>query len=107
MEYLIAPYALWIFYLAIMSLSRAKQEGTISRIALLLGYPILLIGVVLDFIVNLIIMSLLFLEPPKELLVTKRLTRHVQKGKGWRQKLAYWICHHLLNAFDPSGDHCS
>lgn len=103
---ILSLYGLWIFYLAIMSLYRAKQAGTISRVALILGYPILLIGVVLDFIVNLTIMSLFFLEIPKELLVTKRLTRHVQTGKGWRQKLAYWICHHLLNAFDPSGNHC-
>lgn len=106
-----ALYALWLFYLAVMNLYRAKKANTIRWPSLVLGYPILLIGALLDLMVNILIMSLVFLELPRELLVTQRLARHIREGANWsvitwRGKLAYWICHNFLNAFDPSGDHC-
>lgn len=99
-------YILWLFYLAVMNLYRAKKAKQISKIALWMGYPILMVGALLDLLVNMFIMTLIFVERPRELLVTKRLARHIQANQGWRAKLAYWICHHLLNAFDPSGNHC-
>lgn len=105
--YLLATlYVLWLFYLAVMNLYRAKKANQISKVALWLGYPILVIGALLDLLVNVLLMTLIFCELPRELLVTKRLERHVKSKQGWRAKLAYWVCHNLLNAFDPSGDHC-
>lgn len=103
---ILLPYILWLFYLAVMNLMRAYENKTISKLALWLGYPILIMGVLLDFIVNMTIMTIIFFEIPKEWLVTKRLQRHIKANKDWRGKLAYLICHHLLNAFDPDGDHC-
>lgn len=103
---LLAFYVLWLFYLAVMNLYRAKKANQISVVALWLGYPILILGALLDLIVNVLLMTLVFNEWPQELLVTKRLERHVKAKQGWRSKLAYWICHNFLNAFDPSGDHC-
>lgn len=101
-----ALYLLWLFYLAVTNLYRAKKAGTISTPALVMGYPILIAGALLDLLVNVAIMSIIFMEPPRELLVTQRLCRHIKDSSGWRGQLAYWICHNLLNAFDPSGDHC-
>lgn len=103
---LVALYALWLFYLALTNLYRAKRAGTIRSVSLWMGYPILIVGALLDLLVNLVIMTVVFVELPRELLVTQRLCRHIKDGSGWRNKLAYWICHNLLNAFDPSGDHC-
>lgn len=99
-------YLLWFFYLAVMSLARAKENGTLSRPALFLGFPIFLIGYALDIAVNLVVMSLIFLELPREWTVTGRVKRHIYHGSGWREALAAWFCHHLLNAFDPDGRHC-
>ena len=100
-------YVLWVFYLAVMALLNAKEKGTISKPALWLGYPVLLIGVVLDFVVNVTIMSVIYLELPREWLVTKRLSRHIKHGKDWRHKLSKWICSNLLDTFDPDHrGHC-
>jgi hypothetical protein len=99
-------YLLWIFYLAVMALWRAKRDGSISRPALWLGYPILVVGAMLDVLVNLTIMTLLFAEIPQHWLVTSRLQQHINFGSGWRQKLATWICSSLLDSFDPTGLHC-
>lgn len=102
---LAALYALWLFYLAVMNLKRAKDAGTIGRLALWLGYPILFLGLVLDLIVN-VMLSLLFLDLPQEMTVTARLKRYVQtQPERWRGIAAQWFATHLLDTFDPSGKH--
>lgn len=102
-----ALWVLWIFYLAVMSLFRAHANKTLSLPAKVLGYPVLIVGVVLDAAVNLTILTVVFFERPYEWLVTKRLTRHIQNGAGWRYRVASWVCSHLLNPFDPDQrGHC-
>lgn len=103
---LLAIYVVWIFYLAVMNLKRARDNKTLTKPALMFGYPILLVGYVADILLNVSVCSLLFLEIPKEFTVTARVQRHLYTGSGWREKLAGWFCHNLLNAFDPDGKHC-
>ena len=90
-----------------MSLYRAHQAGTLSLQAKLLGYPVLAVGALLDAGVNILIMSLIFVERPYEWLLTQRLARHIKTGGGWRRALATLICQRLLNPFDPDQrGHC-
>ena len=104
---ILSLYTLWIFYLAVMSLYRAKKENKLTKVSLILGYPILIIGATLDLLINVIIFSIIFLETPKELLLTHRLSRHIKKSNGYRFKLAKWICSNLLDNFDPNHEgHC-
>lgn len=99
-----SAYALWIFYLAVMSLKRAQDAGRLSISAKVFGYPVLFAGLVLDFFVNVTLCTALFLELPREMTVTARLKRHNRKSDGWRQRLAAWF-EPLLDPYDPSGDH--
>lgn len=103
---LLALWVFWIFFLAVMSLYRANLNKTISKTAFILGYPVLALGACIDFTMNLTLFSLIFLELPKEWLVTKRMQRYIKDGEGWRAKLAKFICNQLLNPFDSSGSHC-
>lgn len=98
-------YVLWIFYLAVMSLFRANEAGTLTKVTKIFGYPILIVGTIIDFLVNLLC-TFFFFDFPKERMLTKRLDRYLTKGTGWRYNLALWICNNLLNMFDPSGTHC-
>ena len=104
-------WVLWIFYLAVMSLYRAHHARTLSLPAKLLGYPTLAVGALLDAAVNIIIMSVVFVERPYEWLVTKRLSRHIKTGGGWRRKLAAAIEHpmreviNVILAADLDPDH--
>lgn len=100
-----ALYALWLFYLAVMNLKRARNDGTLTKVAYVMGLPMLILGLALDCLVNLTVMTVLFLELPRETLVTGRLQRHARNGTGWRQKLAIWFAVHTTDAFDPSGPH--
>ncbi len=98
-------YLLWLFYIAVMNLQRARDAGTLTRPAYYLGLPILYAGLVIDFLVNVFVLTWLFLDLPKEFLVTSRLQRYVNGSNGWRKSLAIWFAVNLLDVFDPSGRH--
>ncbi len=101
-------YALWVFYLAVMHLKRARDNGTLSRPALYLGYPVLLVGYALDVFVQIVVASVLFMDIPREWTLTGRLKRYLylEPPGTWREAAAAWMCAHLLDQFDPDGRHC-
>jgi hypothetical protein len=94
------------FYLACSALLRAHKEDKLTLSMKVLGYPILISGVLLDFIANITIFSILFLQIPKEFLVTSRLKKNLKVGKGWRYKFAKFICEQLLSNVDVDYNHC-
>lgn len=96
-------YALWVLYLAVMNLKRVKDAGNLPKAALILGYPVLFLGLFIDLICN-ILLSVILLEMPQEMTVTARLKRHNRDSGGWRKKVALWF-EVILDPFDPSGDH--
>ena len=99
-----ASYALWLFFLAVMNLKGARDAGTLGPVAYKLGVPILIVGYALDFAVNVVVLSVAMLEPPRETTVTARLKRHRDAG-GWRGRLSRFLAAHLLDPFDPDGRH--
>lgn len=101
---LLALWALWVFYLAVMNLKRARDAGTLSKTAHVMGAPVLLVGYLLDIAVNVTLMSVVLWEPPKEFTVTARLKRHHKHSTGWRLAVVLWF-EPLLDPYDPSGDH--
>lgn len=101
----LAVWLLYVFYSAVMHFKRARDAGQMGWPMKVLAYPALLVGLVLDALVNLTVCTVLFLEFPREWLVTSRLSRHA-KADGWRGSIARWVCVHLLDALDPSGRHC-
>lgn len=104
--FVLSLYPLWICYLAVMGLQRARDAGTLTRDARILGTPMLYIGLLIDFLYNVVICTVLFLELPRELLVTSRVSRHKLHGQGFRKELATWICVNMLDPYDPDGCHC-
>lgn len=102
-----APWLLWAMYVMVMGIYRAHLDKRLTTTTKILAAPWVVIGYGLDVIVNLTIASLVFWEPPWELLVTSRLKRHIDAAAGgWRHRLAVWICDRLLDPFDPTGHHC-
>ena len=99
-------YVLWVLYLAVMALKRARIAGQLTRLTYGMGLPVLLVGYTLDAVCNVFLLSILLLEPPQELTVTARLKRHIRESQGWRLKVARWFVP-LLDPFDPSGKHIS
>lgn len=89
-----------------MNLIRAKESGKLSRPALILGYPILIVGYILDILMNATFVSLLVMDLPRELTVSSHLCRLSRDGNRWQRTVSTFICEQLLDAFDPSGKHC-
>ncbi len=94
----------YVCYLAITNAMRVRAEIT-WPVWVLLG-PIVVVGVAADFILNIIVGTLLFLDIPKEPLFTARLKRYREGPDGTRKKTACFICEKLLNIFDPTKKHC-
>jgi hypothetical protein len=96
---LLAFPILFVFYLAIMNLKNARDDGKITKIVYGVALPIETIGYLIDFYFNVVPFSIIFLEPPQEWVVTARLQRHVSHSTGWRNKVALWFANNLLNPF--------
>lgn len=101
---------LWAFYGLFTLVMGAYRANLAKRLRWwhygLLG-PFVLAGFVMDVVSNLTLASALFLERPRELLVTQRLQRLIRSpDAGWRYKVARAICIGLLDPLDPTGTHC-
>jgi uncharacterized membrane protein YhaH (DUF805 family) len=96
-------YGLYVFYAAVMNIKRVRDAGKLTTLGVVFGYPTLVIGLVLDLLVNVFVMSIILLEIPQELTVTSRLKRH-QSSTGWRLAVVKFF-EPVLDPLDPSGDH--
>lgn len=108
-------WAFWVLYVATMAVYRLHLAGvlkqrTTSRFTLGMCYSLVGIAIAVDVIAQYTVATVFFLDLPKagERLVTDRLQRYVaQPRQDWRSAKAHYICEHLLDLFDPTGDHCN
>lgn len=101
----LATWLLWVFFLAVMHLAEAHKAGRLTKWSTRIGYSVLFVGYVLDFLVQVTFATVLFLELPRETTVSARIERLVNTGKGWRRAVALWVRTVLLATFDQSGRH--
>lgn len=103
---LIAMHVTWVYYLAAMNLKRNQPKLTPT--AKVMAYPVIIVGVTIDWVFNVTVGSLLFLEPPMEWkeLFSGRCERHLHE-QDWQGKQARFWCRNLLDPFDPDGQHCN
>ena len=97
-------YGLYVFYCAVMNIKRVRDMGKLTKLGMAFGYPTLIIGLVLDLLVNVLVMTIILLEIPQELTVTSRLKRHNRESTGWRLAVVKFF-EPVLDPLDPSGDH--
>lgn len=100
-----AFWLLWVLFLAVMNLQQAKDAGQLTGFAWYAGHTVLAVGLVVDFLVQVTVATVLWLELPRELTVSERVARLVTSGSGYRQRLAVWFRVTLLKPFDRSGGH--
>ncbi len=99
-------YTFWCAYVLVMGIYRAHLSQRLVGLNKVLALPVVGFGYLMDVAANLFIAPLVFLDRPREALVTARLIRYKRTDTGWRNRLATFICEHLLDVFDPTGDHC-
>ena len=101
-------WCFWALYVMVMGVYRAHLSGRLSKAGYVLGLPWVITGYLVDILTQFTLATLFFADWPRrgEWLVTDRLQRYVRIRHGWRYRKAKWICDHLLDVFDPSGEHC-
>ena len=100
----LACYLLWIGYLALTNLERARSVGALTKAARVGAAPLLLIFGPLDVLVNWTVGTLLFLEFPREFTLSKRCTRHYNDA-GFRGRVSRWLGRNALDPYDHRGAH--
>lgn len=106
MLYLLAlPWVLWIIFAAVMRLKQVRDAGKLTLAMKVFGYPALALGLIVDFIVNVVLGTLVFLQLPHEMTLSSRLWKLSNGTDGWRKDWAFWIRSNLLDAVDPEGVH--
>ena len=117
----ISCYVLWGLYILVMSLRRVKALKGLTLASKILGTPLLIVGYILDALVNVFVFSVVLWEKPKvlknadqtktkildqEWLVTPRLCRHIRSAKNtWGKRVAMWLGPNLLDDYDHDGKH--
>ena len=107
--YIALIYLTWLFFLAIMSLLSARNNGKLTKTSEVMATPILIVGWCLDFSLNMCATPV-FLDLPQELLLTIRCDRYLSIANPtglnkYRQRFARLLCQNLLDPFQ-SGGHC-
>lgn len=103
-------YAFYGLYILVMGVYRAHLQKKLTRLNYVLCFPWVLVGYLFDVFANVVIMPFIFLELPRETLVTTRLKRHLRTpvdDRDWRYDLASLVCTKLLDIFDPYNAHCA
>ena len=103
-------YAFYGLYILVMGVYRAHLQKRLTRINYILCFPWVLVGYLFDVFANVFIIPFIFLELPRETLVTTRLKRHLrtpEDDRDWRYDLASLVCTKLLDIFDPYNAHCA
>lgn len=104
LSFIPACWLMWLIFVCMMRLQEVRDAGKLTLAQKILGYPVLVFGLALDFVLNVTIGSLVFLEVPREMTLSARLWR-LSNGDGWRQKPALVIRVGLLDSIDPEGVH--
>lgn len=107
--YLALMYATWLLFVAIMGFRAAKLAGKLDRPVFMLALPAVGIGVLCDVLLQ-IVSTPIWLDPPRELLLTLRLDRYLSIPNptglnAYRQRVAKWVCSNMLDVFEAGG-HC-
>lgn len=97
----------FVMYLAVMN--AMSHRVSVTGAAWVFIGPLVVTGVLFDFLLNVVFMSVAFLDLPREPLLTARLRRYREDPQylgGRREAAACWLCEKLLNPFAPGGKHC-
>ena len=105
---LAALWAFWCLYVFTMGLYRAFLLGRLKGLSLVLSAPVVAVAFAIDLLMQITLFAVVFLDWPRDWLVTHRLRRYMRElpPEHWRHRWASYLCHHLLDPFDPTGAHC-
>jgi len=99
-------WALWVLYIAMMNIKRVAATQPMPIRVKMLVYPTMAVFEAVEFVANVIVLTVLFVDWPREIRVSDRLRRYWQRPAryGWRLHVVKFI-KPMLDPFDPAGPH--
>jgi hypothetical protein len=99
-------WALWVLYIAMMNIKRVAATQPMPLRVKLLVYPTMAVFEIVEFIANVIVLTIFFFDWPKEIRVSDRLRRYWKRPAkyGWRLHVVKFL-KPMLDPFDPAGPH--
>lgn len=99
-------WSLWILYVAMMNIDRSMADKPLPWQAKLIVYPTVGVFNVVEFVANVLVCTLIFLDLPREITVSDRLRRYYINPEryGWRLVIVNFI-KPMLDPFDHKGPH--
>jgi len=98
-------FIVFTFFCAVMKLRTVRDSGYLKDAPLIVrtyAYLVLDMGLFADFLLSLLL-SILWLDIPREWLTTEKVKRLKISGNIWQKSGALWLCK-VLNALDKN--HC-
>jgi hypothetical protein len=90
-------------FIVVMKLKVLHDAGQLNRMQLAGAYAIFYFGWTWDFLVNKLVLTVLFWELfPMDWTVSQRLQRLVDGKAGRRRNMAIWFAVKLINPFSPT-----
>ena len=99
-------WALWVLYIAMMNIKRVATTQTMPWRVRALVYPTMAVFEIVEFVANVVVLTVLFVDWPKEIRVSDRLRRYWSNPYryGWRLHVVKFL-KPMLDPFDPAGTH--
>jgi hypothetical protein len=99
-------WALWILYVAMMNIKGSCAQGELPWQAKLMVIPTTLVFDLVEFVANVFVCTIIFLDWPREFTVSDRLRRYANNAQinGWQSWVLNFI-RPMLDPFDPEGPH--
>lgn len=100
-------WLLWVLYVFTMAFKRVYDLGNMHWLPKILGWPVALCGILLDWLLDQTLFIVLFWDKAasKKELITGRLKRYKAGPDGKRKRVTMWLAKVLLDEYDPSGRH--
>jgi hypothetical protein len=99
-------WALWVLYIAMMNIKRVAEAEPMPIRVRMLVYPTMAVFEVVEFVANVVVLTVLFVDWPREIRVSDRLRRYWRNPYryGWRLYVVRFL-KPMLDPFDPAGPH--
>ena len=99
-------WALWVLYIAMMNIKRVAAEQPMPWRVRILVWPTMAVFEMVEFVANGVVLTVLFVDWPRERRVSDRLRRYWRNPYryGWRLHVVKFL-KPMLDPFDPAGTH--
>jgi hypothetical protein len=103
---LVLIWLLFVSYVFVMGAKRARDRKTLTPLAYVLSWPVLIVGVAVDVLVNQLYFSVICWDFTHWGPVTSRMKQYkYNDASAWQKKVSAFVEHHVDDYEDRPGGH--